>query len=55
MQRQSIIVFIQGNTIETYGNLQSYYHFNIDELIEYPETIADYITENFEEFEDLFN
>lgn len=37
-----------------YGNLQSYYRFDINNLVETPETIAEYITENFEEFEYLF-
>lgn len=41
-------------TFDGYGNLQSYYHFNIDKLVEYPETMAEYIAENFEQFEDLF-
>lgn len=38
-----------------YGNLESFDYFEIKDLCEYPETMAEYIEENFNDFEFLFN
>lgn len=37
-----------------YGNLESFDYFELKDLCEFPKTIAEYIHENFEEFEHLF-
>ena len=37
-----------------YGNLETFGYFGIDNLCELPEVIAEYISENLSEFEDLF-
>jgi hypothetical protein len=36
-----------------YGNLESISYFEIKDLCEFPETMAEYIAENFEEFNHL--
>lgn len=41
-------------TFDGYGNFKSYFCFTTDELCELPETMAEYIAEQFGEFEDLF-
>jgi hypothetical protein len=41
-------------TFDGYGNLQSYHFFTVDQLIDFPSTMAEFIEENFEQFEDLF-
>lgn len=38
-----------------YGNLESFNYFGIEDLCEIPETMAEYIFENFSEFEHLFS
>lgn len=38
-----------------YGNLQSISYFEIKDLCEFPEVIAEYVAENFNEFEHLFS
>ena len=38
-----------------YGNLESFDYFQKKDLYEYPETIAEYIEENFNDFDFLFN
>jgi hypothetical protein len=37
-----------------YGNLESFSYFGTDNLCELPEVLAEYIHENFSEFEHLF-
>lgn len=37
-----------------YGNLESFDYFEVSDLCELPEVMAEYISENFNEFEDLF-
>ena len=38
-----------------YGNLESINYFEVRDLCELPDVIADYISENFSDFEHLFN
>lgn len=38
-----------------YGNLESINYFEASDLCELPSTMADYISENFSDFEHLFN
>jgi hypothetical protein len=40
-------------TFDGYGNLKSYSYIDIDKLCEMAETIAEYVEENFEEFDYL--
>ena len=41
-------------TFDGYGNLQSYHFFTVDKLVDFVPTMAEYIAENFNEFEQLF-
>jgi len=38
-----------------YGNLESFDYFEVSDLCELPQTMAEYIEENFSDFEFLFN
>jgi len=38
-----------------YGNLESFNYFEVKDLCELPQTMAEYIEENFSDFEYLFN
>jgi len=42
-------------TFDGYGNLKTYHYFTYDELVELPMTMAEYISENYNEFEHLFS
>jgi hypothetical protein len=42
-------------TFDGYGNLQSYHYFTTDELVELPKVMAEYIADNYNEFESLFS
>jgi len=38
-----------------YGNLESFDYFEVDDLVDFPSTMAEYIAENLGEFEHLFD
>jgi hypothetical protein len=42
-------------TLDGYGNLQSYHYFTTDELVELPKVMAEYIAENYNDFQHLFS
>jgi hypothetical protein len=45
----------QWVTFDGYGNFKSYQYFTIDELVELPKVMAEYIADNYNEFESLFS
>ena len=42
-------------TFDGYGNFKSYHYFTTDNLVDIVSTIADYITENYNDFSHLFS
>ena len=42
-------------TFDGYGNLQSYHFFTTNELVDLVPTMAEYISDNFNDFEHLFS
>ena len=42
-------------TFDGYGNLQSYHYFTTEELVELPKVMAEYIAENYNDFQHLFS
>lgn len=38
-----------------YGNLESFDHFSVDDLCEFPSTMAEYIAENEQDFDHIFD
>ena len=42
-------------TFNGYGNFQSYHYFTTDQLVDLVSTIAEYITENYNDFSHLFS
>lgn len=42
-------------TFDGYGNFQSYEYFTIDQLIELPKVMAEYIVDNYNDFQHLFS
>lgn len=42
-------------TFDGYGNFKSYQYFSINELVESPKVMAEYIADNYNEFESLFS
>lgn len=41
-------------TFDGYGNLESFNRMSVNELVDLPTTMAEYIAENWEDFSDLF-
>jgi hypothetical protein len=42
-------------TFNGYGNFQSYDYFTVEQLVELPQVIAEYICENYNDFSHLFS
>jgi hypothetical protein len=42
-------------TFDGYGNFKSYQYFSVESLVELPKVMAEYIADNYNEFESLFS
>jgi hypothetical protein len=42
-------------TFDGYGNFKTYHYFTTEELVELPKVMAEYIADNYNEFESLFS